>query len=245
MKKILLLLGILVSLTAAHFTFGQVTEGVIFYEDKVNVHRTLPPDREAMKDMIPEFRTSQHQLAFNGEESLYKPVEEDVADEDIEGGEGIRMRFRSPQNQYYFNQTQSRRAVLQDFMGKKYLIEDSLKIVPWKLSNETKEIKGYLCKKATYRDEERKRDVTAWYTDKLRPFLGPESFSTLPGAVLMIDVNDGERVVTALKIESRVVKKNELKVGGGEKTSEEAFRKMRDAQVERMRANGGNIIIRN
>ncbi len=245
MKKIILLIGILVSVTAAHVVFGQVTEGIISYEDKVNIHKTLPPERQEMKDMIPQFRTSQQQLAFNADESLYKPLEEDVADEDIEGP-GMRMRFRMPQNEFYVNQSESRRAVLQEFMGKKYLIEDSLKIIPWKFSNEIKEIKGYQCKKATYYNEERKQDITAWYTDKLRPFLGPESFTTLPGAVLMIDINDGERTVTATKIEGRPVKKNELKLtAGGTKTTEAEFRKTRDEQIQKMRANGGNIIIRN
>jgi GLPGLI family protein len=245
MKKIILLLGVLVSLTAAHVVFGQVTEGLITFEDKVNVHRTLPAERREMKNMIPEFRITQQQLTFNSEESLYKPLEEDVADEDIEGA-GMRMRFRTPQNEYYINQGQSRRSVLQEFMGKKYLIEDSLKVIPWKFDSEMKEIKDYQCKKATWYNEERKQNITAWYTDKLRPFLGPEGFATLPGAVLMIDINDGERMVTATKIEARPVKKSELKLsGGGVKTTQEEFTKIRDEQMERMRANGGNIIIRN
>jgi GLPGLI family protein len=245
MKKIILLIGILVSVTAAHVVFGQVTEGIISYEDKVNVHRTLPEDRQEMKDMIPEFRTSQQHLAFNADESLYKPLEEDVADEDIEGP-GMRMRFRRSQSEFYVNQAESRRAVLQEFMGKKYLIEDSLRIIPWKFSNDVREIKGYQCKKATYYNEERKQNITAWYTDKLRPFLGPESFTTLPGAVLMIDINDGERMVTATKIEGRPVKKNELRLTpGGTKITEAEFRKTREEQIEKMKANGGNIIIRN
>jgi GLPGLI family protein len=245
MKKIILVLGILVCLTAAHFTFGQVAEGVIIFEDKLNVHRTLPPDRQEMKNMIPEFRTSQQQLAFNATESLYKRLEEDVADEDVEGP-GMRMTFRMPQNEFYINQNESKRSVLQEFMGKKYLIEDSLKVTPWKLSNEVKEVKGYQCKKATYYNEERKQNITAWYTDKLRPFLGPEGFTTLPGAVLMVDINDGERTLTAMKIEPKPLKKGDLKLStGGIKTTEPEFRKLREAQMERMRANGGNVIIRN
>ena len=245
MKKIILLLGILVSLTAAQVVFGQVSEGVITFEDKVNMHRTLPPDRQEMKNMIPEFRSTQQQLAFNATESLYKPFEEDVADEDIEGP-GMRMRFRMPQNEFYVNQGESKRAVLQEFMGKKYLIEDSLKVTPWKLVNEVKEIKGYPCKKATYYNEERKQNITAWYTDKLRPFLGPEGFTTLPGAVLMVDINDGERTLTALKVEAKALRKGDLKLsGGGVKTTEAEFRKLREEQMEKMRANGGNIIIRN
>ncbi|HEY9045311.1 MAG TPA: GLPGLI family protein, partial [Ohtaekwangia sp.] len=73
MKRIIIFLGILVSLTAAHFVFGQSAEGIITYEVKVNMHRRLPPDREQMKETIPEYNIHQDQLVFNTNESLYKP----------------------------------------------------------------------------------------------------------------------------------------------------------------------------
>lgn len=247
MKKILLLLGILVCVTAASVVFGQANEGIIYYETKVNMHRTLPPDRQEMKNMIPEFRTSREQLTFNTTESLYKPIEEDVAEEDIEtgGSGGVRMQFRAAMNEYHMNQAESKRSILQEFMGKKYLIEDSISLTPWKFGAETKEIKGYVCKQASYFNEERKQNVVAWYTDKLRPFLGPETYNTLPGTVLQIDINDGERTITATKVEARGLKKNELKLSqGGVKTTFAEFRKIREEQMERMRASGGNIIIR-
>jgi GLPGLI family protein len=243
MKRILLLIGVLVSLTAAHFAFGQ--EGSIVYENKVNLHRTLPKERADMKNMIPEFRTSSDQLFFTANESLYKPVVEDEDDEQDAGNGGMVMRIQRPMNETYVDQGNMKRVVLQEFMGKKYLIEDTLKTMPWKLGSETKEVKGYACKQATYYNEERKQNVTAWYTDKLRPFLGPEMFNTLPGTVLEVNINDGERVISVKTIELRPLKKNELSIpSGGTKTTETAFRKMVSEQMERMRANGG-IIIRN
>ncbi|HEY0654508.1 MAG TPA: GLPGLI family protein [Chryseosolibacter sp.] len=245
MKRILLILGIVTSLAAAHVVFAQ-TEGVINYETKINVHRNLPPDRQEMKNMIPEFRVVQDVLFFNGNESLHKPVIEDEEDQFESGGGGMRMRFARPQNETYVNQEKAKRVLLQDFMGKKYLIEDSLNVMPWKFGTETKEISGYTCKQATFYNEERKQNITAWYTDKLRPFLGPESYNTLPGGVLQVDINDGERVITAKTVELRPLKKNELKEpSGGTKTTQAEFRKMMNEQMERMRANGANIMIRN
>ena len=244
MKRIILLVGVLVSLTAAHMVFGQ-NEGVIVYEIKVNVHRTLPKEREGMKDMIPEFRTSKDQLAFNETASLYTPIIEDE-DDDVSAGGGMVMRIQRPQAEIYIDQANSRRVMLQEFMGKKYLIEDSLKLRAWKFGNETRSINGYECKQATFFAEERKQNIVVWYTDKLRPFLGPESFNTLPGAVMMVDINDGERTITAKTIDLRPLKKNEMKIpSGGTKTTEPEFRKMVSEQMERMRANGGNMIIRN
>jgi GLPGLI family protein len=245
MKRLLLILGILVSLTASQFLFAQ-TEGVIVYETKINVHRNLPADRQEMKTMIPEFRYVKDVLAFNANESLYKPVIEDEEDDQFAGGGGMQMRFARPQNENYVNQEQAKKIMIQDFMGKKYLIEDSLNVMAWKFGTETKEISGYQCKQASIYFEERKQNVVAWYTDKLRPFLGPENYNTLPGAILQVDMNDGERVITAKTIELRPLKKNELKVpSGGTQTTRDEFRKMMNEQMERMRANGANVMIRN
>lgn len=242
MKKIILLIGVLISIAAAHVAFGQ--EGIIYFETKINMHRNLPPEREGMKNMIPEFRTTKEQLIFNANESLYKSVEEEEEEEATDGG-GMRMVFRTPKNETYVNQSETKRISLQEFMGKNYLISDTLKVLPWKFTGETKTIQGYVCKSATYFNEERKQNITAWFTDKLRPFLGPEGFHSLPGAVLMVDINDGERTITASKIELRALKKNELKVPAqGIKTTQAEFRKMVQEQMEKIRANGGNIIIR-
>jgi GLPGLI family protein len=242
MKTLLLVLGVVVSLAAA--TILQTTEGIITYEVKTNMHRTLPKEREGMKNMVPEFRTNQQQLFFTAEESLYKPVEEEEADTEFDNG-GMRMRVQQPQIEMYFNAASSQRITLQEFMGKEYLIEDTLSLPPWKFGTESKVIIGYACKQATYYNEERKQHVVAWYSPQLRPFLGPDLFNTLPGGVLEVDINEGERVMTAKKIEARPLKKNELKIPAkGVKTTRSDFRKMMEEHAARMRANGANIIIR-
>jgi len=239
MKKIILLCGLLACLAAARVVFAQTTSGVIQYEVKINLHRRLPPERQEMKDAIPEFNIHQEELLFNETTSLYKPVEDDEEDMEAESG-GMRMRFRRPQGIYYFDQATSKSIMQQDVMGKKYLVEDSITILPWKLGTETKTILGQVCKQATYRNEERKQDVVAWYTDKLRPFLGPERYNSLPGAVLQIDINAGELVITALKIEQRPLKKNEMKApAGGERITSTEFQKVAQEQMQRMRGPGG------
>jgi GLPGLI family protein len=247
MKRVIIFLGVLVSLTATHLVFGQAPEGVITYELKVNMHRRLPPERAEMKAMIPEFRTTRQQLFFKLAESIYKPLIEDEDEEtSASGSGGVRMVMRIPNNEIYLDQHSSRIISRQEFLGKDYLIEDSVRMAPWKFGTETKIVQGYPCKQAFYTDElqpNQKQAITAWYTDKLRPFLGPERFNTLPGAVLAVDVNNGERIIVAIKIEMRGLKKNELKMPtSGAKTTPEEFRKMVDDQVKRMGGRDGMII---
>lgn len=249
MKKLILLLGILVSLTAAQVVFGQT--GVITYEIKVNLHRRLPSDRADMKAMIPEFRTTKQQLFFNENESLYKPLIED--EEEEMGGGGMRMVIKQPNNELYLDQTSGKIISKQEFMGKTYLIDDSVKVSPWKFGTEVKTIQGYECRQAYYTDEVQlningnpvteKREITAWYTDKIRPFLGPDRFNSLPGAVLAVDINGGEQLYLAKIIELRELKKNELKMpASGTKTTQAEYRKMVEEQMKQMGGRGGMII---
>jgi len=246
MKSLYNYLTALACLLFPYIGFAQDQEGVIEYEVKVNLHRTLPPERAEMKSMIPEFRTAKHQLFFKGQESLFKAVIEEEEPMDVNGGGGVHIRMQQPHVEIYFDAASQRRLIQEEFMGKDYLIEDSIAVLPWKFSPETRKVMNYDCQKASYFDENRKQQITAWYTNKLRPFLGPEIFNGLPGGVLVVDINDGERVITAKAVEMRSLKKNELKMPDkGIKTTRREFQKMRDEQVQRMRANGANVIIRN
>ncbi len=262
MKKIILLLGILVSLTAAHVVLGQT--GAILYEQKINMHRNIPAGREAMKAMIPEFRTTKQQLFFNDSESLYKTVIEDEEEQFPTGGGGMRMMFRMPGVELYM-QADGKVISRQELMGKNYLIEDSVQMAPWKFGNQVKTIAGYECRMAYYtrtdtiptmavmgpggpppserrEPQVRTTEITAWYTDKIRPFLGPERYNTLPGAVLAIDINNGERVIVAKTVELRELKKNELKKPtSGTKVTQAEFRKVMEEQMKQMGGRGMTI----
>jgi GLPGLI family protein len=250
MKRLMIAVGILVSLAITNIVMGQSNEGVITYEVKINLHRRLPPERAEMKSMMPEFRTFKQQLFFRNNESLYKTlIEDDEESTDMHGGGGgggMRMMFRSPNSEVYLDQNSTKVLTKQEFMGKEYLIEDSVKVSPWKFGNETKTIQGFECKQAYYTDESqpnRKQEITAWYTDKISPFLGPERFNTLPGAVLAVDINNAERVLVAIKVERRSLKKNELKVPtSGQKITQPEFRKMVAEQMKQMGGRDGMVI---
>jgi GLPGLI family protein len=219
-------------------------EGVITYENTMNMHRRLGPDQEAMKSMMPEYRTTKQQVFYNAQESLYKPLEEDE-DFSTSGG-GMRMTMRVPLNEFYYNQSTAQKVALLEFMGKKYIIEDSIRISPWKFGTETKTILGYTCRQAYYDDEAKKMSVVAWFTDEIRPALGPESYNTLPGTVLAVDINNGERVIKAVKVDKRGLKKGEMALPTkGQKVTQQEYQAMVDEQMEKMKRNGGNVIIRN
>ena len=239
-----ILLSIIVVFLA--FVAEAQQQGVITYESKLNMHRRIPPERAEMKSMIPEFRVTTEQLFFNEKESQYKTLVEDE-EQDVNASQGgARMRFRMPKSDIYMNQETQMIMAKAEFSGKEYLIVDSIKIAPWKMGTETREIKGYVCQMAYYDDEETKTAVTAWFTMQIQPFLGPERYNTLPGTVLALDINNGERVFVVNKIEMRELKKNELKAPTtGEKITQAQYRAMVQERMKQMGGQGGQMIIRN
>ena len=217
---------------------AQNTEGVILFEEKVNLHRRITDPQ--MQAMVPEFRSSKMELYFKGDECLYKPVEEDESEQEMGGG-GVRMRFGRPNAEIYRNFATEKRVEQRDAMGKKYLIEDTLKVIAWKLGTETKKILNYDCAKATYEDTTRKQKIVAWFTESLTLTAGPANFGSLPGMILGLDINNGETQYTALKIDFKTVKPDDIKAPAkGEKITEPAFRKKMEEMMQR---NGGNIRI--
>lgn len=245
MKKVLLLIGVIAGVAAFSVAFGQ-TQGAILYESRINVHVTLPPGSEHLKDQVPQYRVVKEQLVFNETESLFRPVIEDEPEDMAPVGGGVVFRMQRPMSETYVDQSTMRILRQEEFLGKKYLIEDSLSLVPWKMEAGTREINGYVCRRATYYNEETRQNTVAWYTDQLRPFLGPPAFNTLPGAVLEIDVNEGQRVTRAVAIELRPLKNKELKApASGTRIQRAEFDKLREQELERIRANGGNVFIRN
>ncbi|QCR23062.1 GLPGLI family protein [Pontibacter sp. SGAir0037] len=222
-------------------------QGAITYESRINLYRNIPKDQEAMKDMLPEYRTSRQILTFNEKESLYKPLvdEEDDMAMDATGG-GTRMVLRTPQNETYMSTASSRKTSLRKFMGKNYIISDSITIQPWRFSDETKIIQGYTCKKASYTDEKRQQEIVAWYTEQLRPFLGPEAYASLPGTVLEVDVNNSQVITRATKVDLRNLKKNELyEPVKGQQVTEKEYQELVQEQMKKMGDGNGRIIIRN
>ncbi len=232
-------------------TSAQGQEGVIDFEHKINMHKTMGSENPQMKSMIPEFRTNKNRLFFKPSESFYTNVEEEEQDINAShDGANVQIKMNRPQMDMYRNLDNTTFVTLTDFAGKKFRIEDSLKTSAWKFIDETKKIVGYDCKKATFHNEDNKQDIVAWYTEALVCSSGPQNYWGLPGLILGVDINDGLQVITAQKVTLSDVSK-ELKVPtGGKKVTAKEFKKIRDEYMKEMGikdggAGGTRIIIRN
>ena len=149
MKKITIafLLGLFAMVSAN----AQMKEGKIVYERKINMWKMIT-DPE-MRTRIPEFRTSEFELFFNDQASLFRTVPEDEAPDPFAnsggGGGGPRFMFRMPETTTYTNIATQMQYESRPMFEKTFLIIDSLKPLKWKISEETKTIAKHVCKKAT------------------------------------------------------------------------------------------------
>ena len=146
-----------ITLLVAVFAFvaanAQMKEGKIVYERKINMWKMIT-DPE-MRTRIPEFRTSEFELLFNDQASLFRSVPEDEAPDPFAnsggGGErgGQRFAFRMPETTTYTNIVSQMQYESRPMFEKTFLVVDSLMPLKWKISEETKTIAKHVCKKAT------------------------------------------------------------------------------------------------
>ena len=71
---------------------------------------------------------------------------------------------------------------------KLYLLEENIPPQTWQFHDETQEVMGYICQKATAKFKG--RDYTAWYTLDIPVNDGPFKFYGLPGLILMVEDSD-------------------------------------------------------
>ncbi|MCU0373817.1 MAG: GLPGLI family protein [Chitinophagaceae bacterium] len=231
-----LLLGTCALLLAAVPLTAQTKEGKITYEQKINVHKRMPPEAEQFKAMVPEFQTNMLELYFTPTQSLFKPAKQQgdqlpTPEGGGPGGGGRFMRFGGGDNAETFRDYENEMVIESRELGpKRYLIEDSLRPLKWKLEEETMTINGFVCKKATTtiqgfgmgnfrqggggqgggggrRDStitrmlNEKQQVVAWYTEQIETAAGPDNYFGLPGLILYLDIDNGTIVYSPKKLE--------------------------------------------
>ena len=172
MKRILF---VVITFTCLLQLSAQTKQGTISYERKINLwKRITDPERRAS---IPQFRITKHTLLFCDTVSVFKTIQEEDAINPFDGGGegggfggggrggrgggggggfgGGRMSrmLGSSDGDLYKNFSQGITIQSTEQSGKNFLITDTLRKQPWKITDETKIILGYTCHKATLKQK--------------------------------------------------------------------------------------------
>ena len=180
-KILLLLLTIFVFQAKAQLF---IDKAVIEFEVKTNVKKTMGSGQWAdmLKENMPQFKTAYYQYSFSGNKSIYKFNRWD------EGPKVPEFMRRDDEQQIYFfdyntNKTYQQKAIV----GSNFFLEDSISKIDWRLTNESRVIAGFNCRKAIGKIMDSVY-VFAFYTDEILIPGGPCTINGLPGMILGVTI---------------------------------------------------------
>ena len=181
MKKIVF---IVLASTLSLVSYTQKQSGVITYVENLDMDAMIEktnadmdsaskkyPERAAMmqgyKKKVEEFMKSMEKsktmLTFKGNETVYKERPAELTEGEIHQEENFMMKMKPQPDIIYYNKSKNQINIQKDFMGKNFLIKDTVQDYKWKLIMERKMIKGYSCMKAIKEDSTYKPDGETSY----------------------------------------------------------------------------------
>jgi GLPGLI family protein len=180
-----LLLVCALSMQAQHTIFLE--RGRIEYEKRLNMHARMNQMSEgddnswtdAMKKGMAQYQVSYFDYSFAHNTTLYKPGRESTGDtKNPFWGEAP-----AEENVVYSNLDSMQSIAQKKVFEQLYLVKDSIRPIRWKITDETRKIAGFDCRRANAIIMD-SIYVVAFYTDAIITPGGPESFSGLPGMIL-------------------------------------------------------------
>jgi GLPGLI family protein len=182
-----------------------LSQGRIEYERKVNqyaqMESTMDPGDESWaelskKIMGNKFKTDYFDLAFTRNKTLYRPGRESP-------DKPSQFFFQPPaqENVIFADLDQDKSVSQKTVFESTFLVDDTLRRIKWKITDEVRVIAGFNCRRANAIIMD-SIYVVAFYTDEILTTGGPESFSGLPGMILGIALPHEHITWFATKVEA-------------------------------------------
>jgi GLPGLI family protein len=156
-----------------------IRSGTIEYERKENERNEFTGEgdfADEIRKNMPEYKTTYFNLSFSGNVSLFQPGRDNPDNSRMWVGPGST-------NVVYADRGANRQVSQKDFEGSALLLTDSLRECKWRITNDTRVIAGFECRRATTVIMD-SVFVVVFYTDEILSPSGPESFGGLPGMIL-------------------------------------------------------------
>jgi GLPGLI family protein len=259
MKKTLIV-GLVIA--SGHFAAAQQTSGKITYERVVQMQVRLNDAHmnEEMQNMLPKTRKDNFELIFGDNQSLWKQQEKEMEDANTisDGGMQIRVTGGGSDDVLYNNFTSRTKTEQREFFDKKFIIDDSIRSLKWKMTGETKMILGHNCMKATASQISRRNQmsmengkmerkeiedtsvVIAWFATDIPVQAGPAEYQgQLPGAILEMDVANGRQTFKAINISTKADLAQIKAPTGKKRYTTEEYQIERNKMMDQMQKNGG------
>lgn len=172
---------------------AQIAHAKITYERKTNLYKKFKHWRDVTEWIKEEdkVKIDFFELYVTDTVSLFKPQDSDLRES---------FSWATSKNVVYQNFNNGRRYMVKTIWGEELHLTDSLYKRQWHITESTRKIAGYQCRKAVWRANDSTR-IYAWFSLDLLPSSGPETFNGLPGTILGLATEDGGVVYFAKKVE--------------------------------------------
>lgn len=184
MKTVLSFIVTILIFSAKSRSQQFIDKAVIEYEVKTNVKKTMGNSSwdEMLKEAMPQFKTGYYLYTFADNKSIYKF---DHWAPDLKIPEWFRRNDED--NIWYFDHAYNKFSMQKNVFGSSFIAEDSIPVINWKITNESRVIAGFNCRKAEGIISDSVY-VFAFYTDEIIIPGGPCSINGLPGMILGLTI---------------------------------------------------------
>ena len=193
MKKILIYLITIIIFTFNYNISSQNSNGIVTYtasllkqkEIKFDTLKASKKVKKEINELMSNKSTLEYQLKFNNDFSSFKKIDQ----LELDKRENILLKILVSRGTFYNDRKNDVTINAYNSYGDLYLI--TYPKTNWLITNKTKIINGYLCRKAitkkTNSKTKKEETIIAWFTLKIPVNYGPVHFSGLPGLILELD----------------------------------------------------------
>lgn len=238
------------SATAQYKRFPM--QGQITYELKVNMYAILKNSMKGYEDNTfskgfmedymkknPQFLTKKTELYFSKDKSLYTQLPNPVSNNFFSNATSHLVNA----NNIVAQQLDKGTATTQKRVFEEtFIVQDSVHKINWKITDETRVIAGYECRRANALILD-SIYVVAFYAEQIPVSSGPESFSGLPGMILGVAMPYEHLSWFATEVKDISITEDKLKAPEkGKKTNNEGLVKVLKDAVGRWGKEGEMIM---
>jgi len=218
LKYILLFAVIFISNDLFAQNVHFIHNGVIEYEKRSNMYAIIKkkinketeswygPQFEQYKKNNPQFKVSKSSLSFTRDKSLYKWIS---PEEPMSNNWLARDMFADLRNTIATDFNAQTSISQKGVYEETYLVKDSVRRINWKITDETRTIAGFECRRANALIMDSVY-VVAYYTNDIAVSGGPESFTGLPGMILGLALPHENMTWFATKVSEVAVPEKDL-----------------------------------
>ncbi len=174
-----------------HFT----TSGTIEFDKSINMYalirREINKDNEGFLQPIfdsykknnPQIKVVKSTLSFTDNKTLFVPKAEETPGNAFFGDSPMATQI----NTIYTDLSTDKKISQKKVFEQTFLVSDTTRKIHWKITDETRDIAGYTCRRANAIILDSVY-VVAFYTNEIAVSGGPESFTGLPGMILGVAI---------------------------------------------------------